>query len=109
MKDQKFRVRLSPSLSRQQDRFHISESGFWAIPKRVMADPKLSHTAKLVYGVLYTRKNADNLSFPSHKYIATALGYSNRHVRRLIEELEESEWIYKERRGIKKTNVYLLD
>lgn len=84
------------------------EGGFWANPKEVTADKKLSSTAKLVYSVLYTRMNGDQMAWPSQEYIALAIGSSVRQVVRSIKELEKRRYLVKKRQGLRKSNQYFL-
>lgn len=79
---------------------------FWAIPKSIAKREDLSLKAKLVASILWTRKNADFISFPSREYIAKSLGISIPSVDRAIKELKEKAGLKIERRGLRKTNVY---
>jgi len=81
---------------------------FWAIPKEVASDKSLSMQAKMVYGILYTRKNGDNISWPGQEYIANGLGISRRSVIRHLQELEENGFISKKRVGKRATNRYTI-
>lgn len=84
----------------------ISMSGFWAIPKIIQANTYLSDCAKMVYSVLWTRKNADNIAWPSQEYIAEQVGKSTRTIKRVMKELETVGLIYKQKRGLGRTNIY---
>lgn len=63
--------------------------GFWAIPKSIAKKRDLSFKAKLVAGILWTRKNGDFEAFPSRRYMAEALGTSVKTVDRAVKELQE--------------------
>lgn len=84
----------------------LETTGFWAVPKAVGYNKNLSHTAKLVYGILWTRKNGDNESFPSQGYLARHLSISEKYVRDCIKELVNEGLIEVIRRGSMKTNFY---
>lgn len=80
--------------------------GFWAIPKLIACKKDLSLKAKLIAGILWTRKNADFMAFPSREYMSKALGISIPSVDRAIKELKEKAGLKIERRGLRKTNLY---
>lgn len=63
--------------------------GFWAIPKSIAKRKDLSLKAKLVAGILWTRKNSDFEAFPSRRYMAEALGVSTDTIDRAIKELKD--------------------
>jgi hypothetical protein len=46
------------------------EKGFWAVPKLIANNADLTFKAKMIAGILWTRKNADFQAFPSRKYMA---------------------------------------
>lgn len=81
---------------------------FWAVPKYIAADTELSPTAKLVYGVLNTRENGENLSWPSQRSIADSLGMKERRVRMCVAELVKLGFVQAEKRGLGKTNTYSI-
>ncbi|HID71542.1 MAG TPA: helix-turn-helix domain-containing protein [Thermoplasmata archaeon] len=82
------------------------EKGFWAIPKSIAKRRDLSYRAKLVSGILWTRKNSDFQAFPSRNYIAKALGVSTKTVDRGIRELKEKVGLKVERKGFGRNNRY---
>jgi DNA-binding transcriptional regulator YhcF (GntR family) len=84
------------------------EKGFWAVPKSIAKSKDLSLRAKLVAGILWTRKNSDFQAFPSRNYMAQALGISTKTVDRGIEELKEKANLTVERKGLKRNNRYFL-
>ena len=73
-----------------------------------MALKELSLEARMVYAVLWTRSNGDNVSWPGQKSIGDTLGVGERSVRRYLKELEKMNLIEVERKGLKMTNRYLL-
>jgi len=84
------------------------EKGFWAIPKSIAERKDLSLKAKIVAGILWTRKNSDFQAFPSRKYMAEALGISTKTVDRGIEELKEKANLRVERKGLRRNNRYFF-
>lgn len=82
------------------------EKGFWAIPKSIAINSRLSSRAKLIAGILWTRKNADFQAFPSRRYMAEALGISTKTVDRAIEELIGKAGLKVKREGLRKNNRY---
>lgn len=84
------------------------EKGFWAVPKSIAKRKDLSYKAKLVAGILWTRKNPDFKAFPSRKYMAEALGVSVKTVDRAIKELKEKAGLKVKRKGLGRNNRYFL-
>jgi len=84
------------------------ELGFWATPKEVSKDKRLSFGARAVFGVLWTRKNGDNEAWPGQKYISESVCVSNRTTIKYLQELEKCGLIEIQRRGLRKTNKYIL-
>ncbi len=82
--------------------------GFWAVPKSIAKRKDLSLKAKLVAGILWTRKNSGFEAFPSRRYMAEALGTSVKTVDRAIKELQEKAGLRVERKGLMKNNRYYL-
>lgn len=81
---------------------------FWQIPKEVMANTKLTLQSRVIYGILYTRMNGDNKSWPGHKSIAKDFGIGERSVSRYLKELLDAGLIEITRRGLGRSNVYSL-
>jgi hypothetical protein len=84
------------------------EKGFWAIPKSIARRKDLSFKAKLIGGILWTRKNSDFEAFPSRKYMAEALGISTKTVDRGIKELKEKAGLKVKRKGLRRNNRYFF-
>jgi hypothetical protein len=84
------------------------EKGFWAIPKSIAKRKDLSFKAKLIAGILWTRKNSDFQAFPSRKYMAGALGISTKTVDRGIKELKEKAGLKVKREGLRRNNRYFF-
>ena len=82
--------------------------GFWAVPKSIARREDLSFKAKLIAGILWTRKNSDFEAFPSRKYMANALGISVKTVERGLKELKEKAGLKVERKGLGKNNRYFF-
>jgi biotin operon repressor len=84
------------------------EKGFWSVPKSIAKHCDLSFRAKLIAGVLWTRKNNDFLAFPSRRYIAESLGVSTDTIDRGIEDLKEKAGLKVKREGLRRNNRYLI-
>lgn len=84
------------------------EKGFWAVPKSIAERKDLSFKAKLVAGILWTRKDPDFKAFPSRKYMAEALRVSVKTIDRAIKELKEKAELKVERKGLGRNNRYYL-
>lgn len=87
----------------------ISQKGYTLIPSYVLHTNKLSAYSKLVYTVLLSYAWGDkNTAFPSQQTLADACGISERSVRGAIKELQVEKFVTIIRRGVMKTNVYVL-
>lgn len=83
----------------------MSSNEFWAIPKALFGRG-LSHGAILVYGVLFTRKNGDNIAWPSQVSIGNSLDIPVRTVQRHIRDLVDLGFIERKQQGFGKANRY---
>jgi DNA-binding MarR family transcriptional regulator len=84
------------------------KTGFVQLPNFILTDTKLSAYAKLSYALLLSYAWQKDSCFPGQQRMADDLGLSERHLRRAIKELEDSNYISIERRGLNKTNVYTI-
>ena len=81
---------------------------FWAIPKYILADERLSIEAVMIYGILFTRANGESEAWPSQKRLAGELRLGVRTIQRHIDRLEEAGYIEKIRKGKRMTNRYVI-
>ncbi|MBI4226363.1 helix-turn-helix domain-containing protein [Candidatus Roizmanbacteria bacterium] len=79
---------------------------FTIIPNELLGESQLSIPSRYLYCVLLKYTGQNEWCFPSQKTLAKNLNCSDRHIRNLIEELEENELIYKVRRGFNRSNNY---
>ena len=81
--------------------------GIW-IPNWLYRRNEVSDSAKILYArmVRFTAKGGE--CRPSQEYLARDLNRSDRHVRRLLEELTNAALIASVRRGSMKSNVYVF-
>lgn len=90
----------------------VTRSTGWYFTKvinRPIEDRSLSIYAKMVYVVLsYHADLNGNDCYPSHITIGEEAGCSDRQVRRAIEELIQSGYITRKRRGLNKSNKYIV-
>ena len=84
------------------------KTGFVQLPNFILTDKKLSANAKLSYALLLYYAWQKDSCFPGQQRMADDLGLSERHLRRAIKELEGSNYISVEHRGLNKTNVYTI-
>lgn len=68
----------------------------------------LSVQSRLIYAILWTRMNGDNIAWPGQKYLAENVGIGVRMVQRYLGELKEAGLIEVERQGRRRTNRYFL-
>lgn len=87
----------------------ISQKGYTLIPNYVLRTEKVSGYAKLVYAILlsYAWGNK-NSSFPGQETLAKDSGISLSSVKRALNELQNQNFITVIRRGLNRTNVYIL-
>ena len=77
------------------------------VPKWVLRDPKLSHGAVRLYGVIMSyADNATRFAFPSRETLAANMGVSVRSIGNYISELEDREMVKVNRRRNKRTGNY---
>lgn len=69
---------------------------------------EIGPTEKLVYAVLWTRRNGDNEAWCGYRYLSESTGASNASVKRALSRLVEHGLIERKRRGLGRTNVYSL-
>lgn len=81
---------------------------FWAMPKEIMAMKNLTIEARVIFSILYTRANGENVSWPGQERLASDLGVGERSVRRYIEELVEGGLVSREKQGMGRTNRYTI-
>ncbi|WP_046651716.1 hypothetical protein [Brevundimonas diminuta] len=76
--------------------------------QRIASDPKISLQAKAVAGfILHDLNPCEGGAWRGQESMATSLGVSPRQLRRLIEELQASDYLEVEvRRGRGRTNIY---
>ena len=86
----------------------ISSAGFTQIPNYLLNDPDLSASAKIVYSKLLSYAWHNNAVYPGQETMAAEIGLARTTVIRSLQELEKSNWIESKRRGLGKTNVYIL-
>jgi hypothetical protein len=82
--------------------------GFVQLPKRILYARNLSRDAKLLYAVLLGYAWQADRCFPGYRCLCADLGASENMVRKYVRELERVQLLRQKRRGLGKTNLYLL-
>lgn len=87
----------------------ISQQGFTPIPNYILRTDKLDAKSKLVYATIlsYAHGNKDR-AFPGQTKLAQDCGLSIRSVSSAIKDLSDKRFVTVLRRGLTKTNVYIL-
>ena len=87
----------------------LSEKGYTLVPNFVFQTKLLTGKAKLVYAMLlsYAWGNKDS-AFPGQERLAADCGNSVRSIYTAIKELETNGFITVIRRGLGRTNLYVL-
>lgn len=86
----------------------VMQKGFTQIPNDVLRDFSLSVPARLTYALLSSFAWQDESCWPGQKKLGKLLRVSDRQLRKYIRELEGAKLVRVHRRGLKKTNLYLL-
>jgi hypothetical protein len=82
--------------------------GFTQVPNRLLRAPGLTHGAKLCYALLLSYAWQADRCFPGQERLARDLGVERKAVIRYLAELKEKGLVLVQRRGLGKTNVYVL-
>ena len=87
----------------------LSSNGYTLVPNFVLQTKLISGKAKLVYAMLlkYAWGNSNSV-FPGQERLAEECGTSARTVWAAIKELEKNGFVTIIRRGLGKTNLYVL-
>lgn len=84
------------------------QSGFTQIPNAILREATLSVQARLAFAMLASFAWEDESCFPGQEKVAAMLGVSDRSLRGYIGELKAAGAVEVERRGLGKTNRYVL-
>lgn len=87
----------------------LSAKGFTQIPNHVLEDTRLTFGARIVYAMLLRYAWQHNFCFPGQDTLAKDMGTSDRQIRNLLTELKAVRYLEVKRRGLGKTNVYILN
>jgi len=82
--------------------------GFIQLPKQILWAGNLSRDAKILYAVLLGYAWEQQQCFPGYARLCADLGASENMVRKYMRELEAVDLLSQRRRGLGKTNIYLL-
>lgn len=83
-------------------------SGFVQIPKVVISDPTLSSHAKVVYALLLAFAWQNDRCFPGQARLAAMMGITERYLRAAVGQLVRKRLIAVQRRGLGRTNLYVI-
>lgn len=86
----------------------ISAHGFTQVPNVILRDEKLSLGAKMAYAMLLSYAWHKDSCFPGQETLAQNIGVSKRSVVSFMCELTKAGYVEKKRRGLGKTNVYIV-
>jgi biotin operon repressor len=79
---------------------------FTIIPNEILCSIQLSIPARYLLCVLLRYCGQDGCCYPSQTTLSDDLGYSERQVRNLLQELKDGGLIHATRRGFNKPNTY---
>jgi hypothetical protein len=86
----------------------ISAVGFTQVPNFILRNKSISIGAKVVYAALLSYAWNKDCCFPGQEALADDLGISKRSVITFLQDLEKAGYLEKLRRGLGKTNAYIL-
>lgn len=86
----------------------VAREGFTQVPNFVLKANDLSAGAKLTYAMLLSYAWHNNFCYPGQEKLAEDMGAGERSVRRYLNELQKKGYMSVKRRGLGKTNVYIL-
>ncbi len=82
--------------------------GFIQLPRQILLASNLTRDAKMLYAVLLHYGWQDRRCFPGYARLCSDLGASENMVRKYMRELEAIGLLSQKRRGLGKTNIYML-
>ncbi len=82
--------------------------GFVQIPRRLLHARNLSRNAKILYAVLLSYAWQEEECFPGYSRLCQDLQASENSVRVYMRELEAANLLRQKRRGLGKTNLYII-
>ena len=83
--------------------------GFTQVPNEVLEDINVSIQARLLYSILLSHAWETNKVFPGQGRLAEKMGTSEKSVRKYVQELKNAGYLSIKRRGLNKTNLYILN
>ncbi len=86
----------------------VMQAGFTMVPNLLLLDGTFSPLAVRLYGLLAHYAWRDEREFPGQPLLIAQSGSSERSVRNALRELESRGLLETKRRGLGKTNVYVL-
>jgi hypothetical protein len=86
---------------------------FGQIPQQLLRDPEIQPAAKGLFGLLHTYSQHKSLlkkptTFVSQARLAGDMGLHINTIGRILKHLKEKGWLSIKRRGLNKSNVYIL-
>jgi len=82
--------------------------GFTQIPNHILLDNEIHYRSRLLFAVLLKYAWDNRQCFPGQTRLAEDIGVSQRSIRSWLSELERHGLIGIKRRGLNKTNVYII-
>lgn len=86
----------------------VTAEGFTQIPNFLLRNADLSMGAKLAYSMFLSYAWGNEFCFPGQETLARDIGVARQSVNRFIGELERAGYIQVKRRGLGKTNLYII-
>lgn len=103
----KYQRKEKPSAGVNFDENYFSRFSV-SVPNPIIFDERVSSTAVRIYGLLQIFAMWKDRCYPGHEKLAAALKISSRQIRTCLKNLEKTDWIKIQRRGLGKTNLYII-
>jgi len=84
----------------------MNMKNYTKIPNEIFAESQLSIRARFLYCTLLKYCGKNDSCFPGQATLAKVMGFSDRYVRRIIDELIRAKLVVVKRSGFNKSNTY---
>lgn len=86
----------------------VVAEGFTQVPNFILRNPDISAGAKVVYSMFLSYAWHNESCFPGQERLAQDIGMSRSRVSEFISELNRAGLVTIQRRGLGKTNIYVV-
>ena len=87
----------------------VLRGGFTQVPNFILEDPSISLGGKIAYAMFLKYAWDNDCVFPGQKRLAEAMGVTQGRVSQFTKELNDAGLLEIKRRGLGRTNLYILN